>query len=404
MDGAERTEGGDAQSRAGGDPSVEALCDALRGAGRLVLAGASTERERAEALRYLTRFLASGIAVCVEHADPDQPELCRMIEASAKWGLDMPDCLYLFAPLREGARYRLSGSRGTASHFDVQVNAGHFASGDVGAWRTLASAQGDELSLGPDGSLELWLGGERRERNWLPTGPGAEFLLIRQYFADWERERPAELAIEREGGDPPAPAPTAARMEARLARLGEWLTRGGALWQRMAAGLLALPPNTLVFHDPGAAGARAGLAGQAYGLGHFACGPGEAVLLEFPVPRCRHWSVSLADRCFASLDYATRQSSLNAHQAHVDADGVLRAVIAQEDPGVANWLDPAGLTDGILAVRFLLAERAPSPKLRALPLGALVAELPAQTARVSPEERRRTLATRRRAVWSRFRR
>jgi hypothetical protein len=390
---------------AAGDQSWEALCDALRRAGRLVLGGAAgSERDRAEALRYLTRFLASGVAVCVEHADAEQPEFCRMIEASAKWGLDMPDCLYLFAPVREGASYRIHGSRGSANHFDVQVNAGHFASGDIASWSTLASAQGDALAAGRDGAFELRLGGERRAGNWLPVGPGAEFVLIRQYFADWERERPAELAIEREGGGPPAPAPTGAQMEARLARLAEWLTRGGALWDRMARGLLALPPNTLAFHDPGAAGARAGLAGQAYGMGHFACRPGEAVLLEFPVPRCRHWSVSLADRCFASLDYATRQSSLNGHQAAVDDDGVFRAVIARDDPGVANWLDPAGYEDGILAVRFLLAERAPTPTLSALPLAELGARLPAKTRRVTPAERLDALLARQRAVWRRFRR
>ena len=193
-------------------------------------------------------------------------------------------------------------------------------------------------------------------------------------------------------------------MEARLARLAEWLTRGGALWDRMARGLLAMPPNTLAFHDPGAAGARAGLAGQAYGMGHFSLAPGEAVLLEFPVPRCRHWSVSLADRCFASLDYATRQSSLNGHQGDVDGDGVFRAVIARDDPGVANWLDPAGYGEGILAVRFLLAERAPTPTLCALPLAELDARLPVATRRVTPAERSDALLARRRAVWSRFRR
>jgi hypothetical protein len=79
-------------------------------------------------------------------------------------------------------------------------------------------------------------------------------------------------------------------------------------------------------------------------------------------------------------------------------------VIALEDPGVANWLDPAGYAEGILAVRFLLAERAPAPVLSAFPVAELGARLPAATRRVTPGEREAALLARRRAVWRRFRR
>ena len=128
------------------------------------------------------------------------------------------------------------------------------------------------------------------------------------------------------------------------------------------------------------------------------------MIVEFPVPRCRHWSVSLADFWWQSLDYASRQSSLNGHQAESDADGVFRGVIAHRDPGVPNWLDTTGYTEGSLAVRFLLAEAPPKPSLRAVPFAALHDELPAGTRRVTPAERAATLLARRRAVWRRFRR
>jgi hypothetical protein len=395
-----------------GDPRVtsgaawDALCDALRGAGRLVLGEGvpDSPRDRAEGFRYLTRFLASGIAICVEHADPEQPEFCRMIEASAKWGLDMPDCLYLYASVRGDLAYRIRGDRGSANHFDLQVNSGHFASGEIGSWGTVSSRHGGELEVAGDGSVEIALSAAERPGNWLRLAPEAEFVLIRQYFADWERERPATLWIEREGGGAPAPPPRTDQIAARLARLAQWLERGGALWERMSRGLLSMPANSLVFHDPPAAGAHTGLAGQAYGMGNFRCAPDEAVIVSFPVPRCRHWSVSLADYYWQSLDYASRQSSLNGHQAALDADGVFRGVIAQRDPGVPNWLDAAGHAQGTLAVRFLLAEGAAKPELRAVPFAELRAHLPPGTRAVSPAERAETLLHRRRAVWRRFRR
>ena len=128
------------------------------------------------------------------------------------------------------------------------------------------------------------------------------------------------------------------------------------------------------------------------------------MILEFPVPRCRHWSVSLASYYWESLDYANHQSSLNGLQAEVDADGVLRAAIAHRDPGVPNWLDTTGHEDGSLSVRFLLAEGASKPALRAVPFASLRGYLPAATRTVSPAERAGTLLQRRRAAWRRFRR
>jgi hypothetical protein len=364
----------------------------------------SLPRDRAEGFRHLLRFLVAGHLLCVEHADADHPRFARMVDPAWQWGLDMPDCLYLYAPLRGDAAYRVWGRCGSAHHVDFQVNWGHFANGDISAWGTLSSASGDQLELGADGSLEVWLGGPQRARNWLPVEPNAEFLLIRQYFADWEAEQPADLAIERVGsGGPPAP-PRTDQIAERLDKLVRWLDQGGALWERMSRGLVeGMAPNTLVVTRPADSDQRAGLRGQAYGIGNFHCGPGEAVIVRFTPPRCHHWSVSLANWWWESLDFAERQCSLNGRQARLDADGAFRGVIAQTDPGVPNWLDPAGNPRGTLAIRFLLADEAPKVELECVPLAQLPAQLPADTPRVSTSQRAASLERRRRAALRRYR-
>jgi len=376
-----------------------------RSAGRVAAPGApASPRDRAEGFRHLLRFLAAGHLLCVEHADPDYPEFARMVEPAWKWGLDMPDCLYLYAPVRGDASYRIHGRRGSANHFDVQVNWGHFAEGDLAAWGTLVSANGLELEDGPGGRFELRLGGERTSGNWLPLAPNAEFVLVRQYFGDWDHEEPADLAIEREGAVGPAPPPRPEQMAERMARLGRWLERGGALWERMSRGLVeGMAPNSLVVMKPPDDDPRGGLRGQAYGMGNFHCAPDEAVIVSFRPPRCRHWSVSLADWWWESLDFATRQSSLNGHQARLDADGVFRGAVAHDDPGVPNWLDPAGHARGTLAVRFLLAAEAPAVSLRAVPRAQLREALPPETPTVDPAARAAALERRRRAVARRYR-
>jgi hypothetical protein len=222
-------------------------------------------------------------------------------------------------------------------------------------------------------------------------------------FADWERERPAELIIERVGGAVLRPRLDADAICQRIDLLKSWLERGGALWRDMSKVMLAQRPNTLIIPPLDRSSAHAGLRGQAYGMGNFTCGPGEAVILECRPPRCRHWSVSLASWWWEAIDFTARQSSLNQAQARLDADGVFRGVIAHEDPGVPNWLDTAGHERGTLIARFVMAEEAPVIHARSVKLAALWDELPAGTPRVSHAEREASLARRRRAVWRRFR-
>ena len=397
-----------AQARVRDGRLWQELCDALREAGQLVLAKGSGEPlERATDLRYLSEFLAAGINLCVAHADPDHPELTRMMDLGVHWALDSPDCLYLFAPLRSGVAYRLWGDPGSANHMDIQVNAGHPGEGELRELRTLASIRGDTLPRAPDGSIELFVGGAERPGAWLPAGPGARFLQIRQNFLDWERERPADLFIEciDPAGPLPRPATRAEEIAARVELLCRWLTRGIRVWEELGQAMLDREPNSLVAFSPPEDGTHIGLKGQTNIQGNFRCEADEAVVLELWPPPCLHWSISLANRHWQAIDFVTRQSSLNAHQARLDADGAFRAVIAQRDPGVPNWLDPGGHAAGTVFGRFILATgELKAPRTRRVPLAELREELPRDTPFISPDQREAVLRRRRNAAWRRYRR
>ena len=360
--------------------------------------------DEAEYHRYLLQFLASGISVCVMHDDPAHPEFTRMMDLDRRWGLDSPDHLYLFARIADDGAYRVSGDPGTANLVDFQVNEGHYALGSVGAQRTVGSLTADELAREPDGSIVLHVGGPERARNWIRLRPGARFVQVRQVFADWERERPAELAIERIDGAVMRPRLVPEALAERVDLLRTWMSAGGALWRDMSRAMLAMAPNSLAVPDVQRSAEFSGLKGQAYGMGNFVCGPDEAVILEFAPPACRHWSVSLATWWWEAIDFTTRQSSLNHAQATLDGDGRFRAVIAHRDPGVPNWLDTAGHERGTLIARFVMAEASPEPYHTVVPFAELRAALPTDTPRVNLEERRALLERRRRAVWRRFRR
>ena len=389
-----------------GGEAWSALCKELEQAGRLVLGKGvpDSPRDRAEGFRYLTRFLASGLVSCILHDDPDYPVFGRMMDITRPWGLDFPDCLYLYAPIRGGASYRIWGQRGSANHLDIQVNFGHFANGDIAGLGTISSLNGLELQSESDDSFELWVGGDERSGNWLPSAQNAEFILLRQIFNDWEGEVPGDFLIEREGAEWPQPPPRTDWMADRLEKLLRWLEKGGALWQTMSRGLLSGEPHALVVHLPETAGAHTGTGGQAYGMGSFEVETGEAVIMEFRPPRCRHWSVSMGNYFWEAIEFASHQSSLNGAQATLDPDGIFRGVISQEDPGVPNWLDPAGNTRGTLILRLIHAEDAPELRFTRLPLAELRSALPPSTPVIDPETRRRLLERRRHAAQRRYRR
>ena len=116
----------------------------------------------------------------------------------------------------------------------------------------------------------------------------------------------------------------------------------------------------------------------------------------------RYWSLHIGNFWWESLDYASRHTSLNHHQAVLDADGVFRAVVAHRDPGVPNWLDTMGHTKGPLLFRWVVAEYGPEAKTKVVPFDQIRGRLPPGTATVGPEERAEIIRRRRRGVQRRF--
>src|SRR5262249_621921 len=75
----------------------------------------------------------------------------------------------------------------------------------------------------------------------------------------------------------------------------------------------------------------------------------EVLIVEPELPKVRHyWNFQLNDPYFNAVEYVYRLSSTNGHYAKLSSDGRFRAVISLKDPGVPNWLDPAGFTEGTI--------------------------------------------------------
>jgi hypothetical protein len=372
------------------------LLKALDRAGAFVGAPPAPEVEHAAGYRHLMVLLAIGVDEALRRGDPYDPVLRPgSTDAVLKWGMDCPDALYLGAPVRPDAVYRVTGTRGTARYLGFQVMAGIASAANVVA---------DDIATERDGSFALTLSAEERPGNWMPLRADVLSLVVRQFFYDWAVEEPARLSIELiEGGRPPRDAEPvgAAGIARQLGALGEFVEESVRFWAGIEDQLRTAGVNT--FRAPDARTDLGGAEENVTVWGSWEVGGDDALVVELtPPPDALYWSIALGNHWWESVDYANHQSSLNGHQAVVDGDGVFRGVIAQRDPGVANWLDPAGNPRGPVIMRYVRASSAPVPTTRLVPFDRLDGALPAGTVRVDPAQRRRTIAARRAGVRRRF--
>jgi hypothetical protein len=166
-----------------------------------------------------------------------------------------------------------------------------------------------------------------------------------------------------------------------------------------------LPPNQLSApFDPGT---RGGVPGRWMCHGTFDLSADEALIVKTWPASGDYQGIQLADLWFSSLEYANRQTSLTADQAHKSADGSFSFVISTVDPGVTNWLDTTGRRRGVILLRYdgtidATFDPTQHPTATKIALRDLRAALPQDTPSVSPDERRAAIAARRRHVQRRF--
>ncbi len=353
-----------------------------------------TEIDRADGYRYLAMIVRNALGGVIEGADPDRPHFGWSTQRM-KFGLDCPDALYGGAHVDAAATYRVRGRRSSVHFLGISVMA------DI---RTLHSVDVDDLELDADGGFEFIAGGAERPGNWMPLDAGANTLQVRQFFYDWDREQPATFAIERIDGPPirkPARDMDPASFARGLDAVAQHLDAAVQMWKGVAVAKRERDLN--VFPSEEFGGAQMGAqTHQRAGIGYFKLADDEALLIEVEVPAAKYWSFDLGNFWMESLDYANHQSSLNGHQARVDADGVIRAVVTQSDPGVPKWLDPDGHHQGSMIYRWNIADRYPIPSTRVVRLDELRKQLPPDTPGVTPAERAEIVERRRQHVVRRF--
>jgi hypothetical protein len=307
------------------------------------------------------------------------------------WGMECPDCLYTRATMRGGESYRLFGNRGTARYVGLQTMNGMVST---------ANALVDELEVNDHGDFEVVLSAAEHDGNWLRIEGDHPTLTVRHFFYDWDAESPSALQIERCGEPVKTSTPTTdlgVTLSKQLVALGDFVNDNLKFFLQFGA---APPPNG--FLPPIDRTAIGAAAENKPVIGRWELDSDEALILEITPPVGVYWSYSLGNPWWETIHYGRHQSSLNAHQAAVDSDGLVRVVLCARDPGVANWLDTAGHSNGAVILRCVRTETAPTPTTRLVAFDDVASALPSDTTTVTPDERASVLERRSRAVHRRF--
>jgi hypothetical protein len=343
------------------DAAIRAYLDAVEQGWRDVCAARAplSAVDRADASRFLAAITEG--ALTFVHADPARPCFVPWTTADRRWADNGRDSAYWYAPVDGAHRYRIHGRRRSECYLSFTVYAGSPGHPE----RVARNVNHRDLAAGPADPYTLEIA----------PPPDACYVIARQYFLDPDHDEPASLAIEAIDGPSaglPRRGPAASPAPPDEAQIA-------ARW-RVAAefvhAMTAPPPvaptgvsfASMVVYEIGTPsgwtateGGGRGTPDQTDALGRYRLDETDALVMDVRVPPCTYASAVLWNRFGQSIDTRVHRATVNHTEMTTRPDGSARVVVAHRDPGVPNWLDAGGRTQGTVFWRFLLAEAAPAP-------------------------------------------
>jgi hypothetical protein len=340
------------------------FCDTLKAAGSIVVDNCDDDLDRLEGFRYLSRLTRGALDSYLEGGDTSFPVL-GAIPNMVKIGCDNPDALYQRVNVSPHHRYRIAGRRGTVNYLGIGAYSGGY---QTGASRPAQQGYVEDNDPDDAATVDLVVARDRPDtlapgQRWLEMGTATSIVMIRQFFLDRTTERPADLRIECL--DPPTPTPEP--LHAR--HLVHGLTMSGLFVQGCAEMFLGwvhdqflARPNTLDFLVDDDLAAGWSDPNQLFRHGYWALEPGQALVVDVPAIAAYYWNFQLNNLWEESLDYRFLSVTVNKHTARYEPDGTARIIVSEADPGVGNWMDPAGHRHGTFGLRYnqVVEDRAPT--------------------------------------------
>jgi len=271
-----------------------------------------------------------------------------------------------------------------ASMFDMKAKKPSIVSA------TLGILTDKDVVLDEAGNFRVTIGGEADGPDHIALRPGIISLGLRDMLSDW-RQVPSMLEVRERGvarPDGPEELDITLLRDRLVDALPGYVRFWGAFPKVWFGGL---EPNSISAPRPRHKGW-----GYVAGM-HFALAEGEAAVVRTGREDAPYTGFQSCDPWMINGDVRAYQLCLNSSQVTPDADGAVTYVVSPTDPGVANWIDTEGLSQGLCVIRWQGTSQATRAEMliqdfRIVPLSDIAAM--EGLARVTPQERRVTLARR----------
>jgi len=368
------------------------FCEQLKVSGQLIetFGDEASEQDRAEWYRYLTRMVRNGFERFVENCEPERPRL-----RDAPWrqsiNVQNPDQDHFLCEFVNGnSDFIIRGNRGTLPYFVIAVwtapqpadlGSRNWAAAGVDGLKefdptnlmTTSFLMSDDIDFDEEENFEVIVSKKKIDGNWLALANDSTGILIRTVHHDRQGEVPPSFTIERL--DTPKPRPIQPEEVSQgLAKAGQVVLGYAELVRRWWQENLSKCPNTIVFSESTYL-SNGGVLDRLHGFGSWKKSRDEALVVEFTPPECESWILQICNLWQENLDvYEDGQGYINKFNAKYEAGGLIRAVIADKDPGVGNWIDSFQHEKGIFSLRLIKTEGGPDVTIYSLPLNQLQSE------------------------------
>jgi len=363
--------------------------------------------------------LSLGAAYYAANSDTTRPFIFWGTNAAHEWmghnvpssgyGLDSPDNVYRSATFDGADRYVVRGTvRGTGpaqQSFVVyrglpgvtkSINA-------EGHMDEIAGIASENIVRDANGNYTLTIDADpangRANHLQVPRDLPGMHLLVRDSLADWSRELPVELTIERLDSHP-----AAARSEKELTALAVEALKGNVpFWLHWYESYVHAKPLNQV-PTPWKRVQGWGMTQQ----GRFSLGEGEAWVVTLDPLGAKFFDFQISDPWTKAVEYVSRTGSFNSSQVVKNPDGTITLVASPVDPGVHNWLDTSGLKSGTFQVRWqglpasVTSGEGAARKVDVVPLADLAKYLPEGTRMIDKAGRAAQLAEREKSYANRL--
>lgn len=348
------------------------FCDALKDAKRHIFRpeAPASVLDRSEGLRHLTRLTRVALEQMLEGSDPEFPLLFRSITQTQKYGGDSPDNVYHNATIRGDRDYRISGKIGNAVYFSIGTKANRYFTD--GSMVSTGEIDCNKMIVDADGRFQITLSQKPQPGNWLPMQPDTSVIVVRQMMADWRNDVPATMTMECLNSSTKAHPLSAEQLCRGLAAASAYVGGCVKTFTDFSEKLKAEVPINSIDGSLQSYFERAGGDPAIHYLqGYFRLAAEEALVIDTEVPECLFWNFQLDNYWMESMDYRYFSVALNKFNARYESDGRLKIIIAGQNPGIGNFIDTAGHSEGGMILRWVHAKNHPAPTCRVVDLASL---------------------------------